>query len=87
MGAPPSFKISAVMLSFPGALFRFSRLMAHSSQMVEWAADNYLGYLFEFARRAVLEVVWCYIEVGIELLTPLDHPVLVVDVRTVLFFQ
>ena len=27
------------------------------------------------------------IEVGIELLTPLDHPVTVVDVRTVLFFQ
>ena len=27
------------------------------------------------------------IEIGIELLTPLDQPVLVVDVRTVLFFQ
>ena len=26
-------------------------------------------------------------EVGIELLTPLDHPVLVGDVRTVLFFH
>ena len=28
MGSPPYFKTSAVMLSFPGALFRFSRLMA-----------------------------------------------------------
>ena len=28
MGFPSSFKTSAVMLSFPGALFRFSGLMA-----------------------------------------------------------
>ena len=27
-GSPPSFKTSAVMLSFPGALFLFTRLMA-----------------------------------------------------------
>ena len=77
MGSPPSFKTSAVMLSFPGALFRFSRLMAALTSVGRM--EEYLGYLFEFARRAVLEVVWYY-RVGIELLTPLYHPVPVMDV-------
>ena len=85
MDSPLSFTTSAVMLSFPGALFRFSHLRPHSPQLVQKAEEEYFGYC-EFARRAVLEVAWCK-EVGIELLTPLGHPVPVLDVRTVLFIQ
>ena len=49
------------MLSFPGALFRFSRLIAALTSVGRMGEEEYLRYIFEYARRAVIDVVWCYI--------------------------
>ena len=71
MGSPSSFKTSAVMLSFPEALFRFSRLMAALTSAGRMGED----YLFYFCAFEQSFMQFGYVEVGVELLTPLDHPV------------
>ena len=62
MGFPPSFKTSAVMLSFLGALFRFSRLMA---------ALTPVGDIYMFVRacvracvRGVCECAYNWLQLG-----------------------